>query len=176
MRTATFALFVGFAYISAGVLGLVPAALEPAPAEAPPIRYGALYGYLLGLFTVNALHSGLHLLIGIWGVAVWRTDHFGRGMGSPKTYARALAIFYGALAVVGLVPALYTLGGLVPIHGNDVWLHAATAAAAAYFGWRTETEVERRQRERVDRRQDARAVEVERRLGHSDRRVPGSEV
>jgi hypothetical protein len=176
MRTATFALFIGFAYVSAGVLGLVPAALTPPPEDAPPVSLAVLYGYVLGVFPVNALHSAVHLLIGLWGVIAWRTDHFGRGMGSPKTYARALAIFYGALAVLGLIPALYTLGGLLPIHGNDVWLHAGTAAAAAYFGWRTETEVERRARERTDRRQEARPVQVERRRGHSDRRVPGSEV
>ena len=41
MRIATFALFLGLAYISAGVLGLVPAALLPAPADAPPTRYTA---------------------------------------------------------------------------------------------------------------------------------------
>jgi hypothetical protein len=25
--------------------------------------------------------------------------------------------------------------GLVPIYGNDVWLHAVLALVAAYFGW-----------------------------------------
>lgn len=43
--------------------------------------------------------------------------------------------FYGALAVMGLIPGLDTLFGLVPIFGHDVWLHAVTAAAAVYFGW-----------------------------------------
>ena len=37
MRTATFALFFGIAYLSAGLLGMVPAALMPAPAGAPPV-------------------------------------------------------------------------------------------------------------------------------------------
>jgi hypothetical protein len=27
------------------------------------------------------------------------------------------------------------LFGLCPIHGNDVWLHALIAIAAAVFGW-----------------------------------------
>ena len=49
MRTATFALFAGFAYLSAGLLGLVPAALEPAPPDMPPVRFSTLHGYLLGL-------------------------------------------------------------------------------------------------------------------------------
>ena len=69
-------------------------------------------------------------------------------MRSPRVYARALAVFYGLLAVLGLIPAMNTLFGLVPIHGHDVWLHAGTALVAAYFGWRGQTEVERRAKPR----------------------------
>jgi hypothetical protein len=61
-----------------------------------------------------------------------------------RGYAKGLAIIYGILAVMGLIPGLNTLFGLVPLHGHDVWLHAVTAIIAAYFGWfaaaRTETE------------------------------------
>lgn len=170
MRIATFALFLGLAYISAGVLGLVPAALLPAPADAPPTRYTALYGYLLGLFPVNALHSIVHLGIGIWGVMAWHR------IMRPKFFARALAVFYGVLAVLGLIPGVNTLFGLVPIHGHDVWLHAGTALVAAYFGWRTEHEVERRANPMPDRREHSVPVAHERRFGHGDRRLPTSEV
>jgi len=170
MRIATFALFLGLAYISAGVLGLVPAALQPAPADAPPTRYTALYGYLLGLFPVNALHTIVHLGIGIWGVMGWRR------IASPKFFARATAIFYGLLAVLGLIPGVNTLFGLLPIHGHDVWLHAGTAIVAAYFGWRTENEVERRAYPAPDRREHSVPVAHERRFGHGDRRLPTSEV
>ena len=52
-----------------------------------------------------------------------------------RTYARGLAVFYGLLAVMGLIPGLNTTLGLIPVFGHDVWLHALTAAAAAYFGW-----------------------------------------
>jgi len=162
--------------LSAGILGLVPAALAPAPPDAPPVRLTVLYGYLLELFPVNALHSAAHLAIGAWGILAWRADHDRRGFGSPKTYARALAVFYGALAVFGLVPGLNTLFGLLPLHGHDVWLHAGTALIAAYFGWRKEVVNERRAGETTDRRQKVLPVEHERRLGHADRRAPGSEV
>ena len=75
MRTATFALFAGIVYLSAGLLGLVPEALRPPPADAPaPIRLMALYGSLLGLFAVNAAHSVVHILIGIWGIVAWQAD------------------------------------------------------------------------------------------------------
>jgi hypothetical protein len=176
MRTATFALFIGIAYLSAGLLGLVPAALMPPPVDAPPTRFHVLYGYLLGFFPVNVLHSAAHLVIGVWGLVAWQADHIGRRVRSPRMFARALAIVYGALAVMGLIPGVNTLFGLLPIHGHDVWLHAGTAAIAAYFGWRTEVVVERRADDLLDRREQVQPVEHERRFGHGDRRIPASEV
>jgi hypothetical protein len=162
--------------VSAGLLGLVPAALTAPPADAPKTSVTVLYGYLLGLFPVNVVHSVIHLLIGALGVAAWQADHVWHRITSPKMYARGVAILYGALALLGVIPAMNTLFGLVPIHGHDVWLHAGTAALAAYFGWRTENYVERRTDQKVDRRERTVPVEHERRLGHADRRVPGSEV
>ena len=162
MSTATFALILGIAYLGAGVLGFIPAALLPPPPDAPPTTVTLLYGYLLGLFPVNVLHSAVHLAIGAWGLMAWR------GMANPKVYARSLALFYGALALMGLIPGMNTLFGMLPMHGHDVWLHAATAAVAAYFGWRQEISMERRQI--VDRRQRMLAVARERRFGLPDRR------
>ena len=78
MRTATFALIFGIAYLGAGLLGLIPAALMPPPADAPPTHFTLLYGYLLGLFPVNILHSAVHIAIGAWGFMAWR------GMASAK--------------------------------------------------------------------------------------------
>jgi len=128
MRTTTFALIFGIAYLAAGVLGLVPAALQPPPAGAPTTSFGVLYGYLLGLFPVNVLHTGVHLAIGLWGVAAWA------GALSSVTYARSLALLYGVLAVMGIAPGLNALFGFVPLHGHDVWLHAGTAARAGFPG------------------------------------------
>jgi hypothetical protein len=42
---------------------------------------------------------------------------------------------YAVLAVAGLIPGINTVLGLIPVHGNDVWLHALLAAVAAYFGF-----------------------------------------
>jgi hypothetical protein len=176
MRTATFALFAGIAYLSAGLLGLVPETLTPPPADAPPTRIAALHGYLFGLFPVNVLHSVVHLAIGVWGLAAWQADHIGHRVRSPRLFARAVAILYGALAVFGLFPGLNTLFGLVPIHGHDVWLHAGTALLAAYFGWRPREEIERRAAPVADRREHVEPVPHERRYGHGDRRIPTSEV
>jgi hypothetical protein len=52
-------------------------------------------------------------------------------------YFRFIAVVYGLLAALGLIPALninHTFA-LIPIGENDVWLHALIAAAAAFFGW-----------------------------------------
>ena len=165
MRTATFALIIGIAFLAAGVLGLIPAALEPPPPDAPPTRFAVLYGYLIGLFPVNILHTAVHLAIGVWGLAAWR------GATDPKLYARSLAILYGVLAVMGLIPGLNTVFGLIPLHSHDVWLHAGTAALAAYFGWRKEVNMERRTT--GERRQRMIPVARERRLGVMDRRQLG---
>lgn len=163
MKTASFALIFGIAYLVVGLLGLIPAALRPPPADAPPTQFTMLYGYLLGLFPVNVLHSAVHLAIGTLGIAAWR------GMTDPYVYARSVALFFGALAVMGLIPGMNTLFGLMPIYGHNVWLHAGSAAIAAYFGWRaTEPELERRSQR--ERRQRMAPVARERRLGLADRR------
>lgn len=171
MNTTAFALIFGIAFTLAGILGMFPAALTPPPADAPATTFTVLYGYLLGLFPVNVLHSAAHLAIGIAGLAAASSEAMSR------RYAQALALIYGLLGVMGLLPQPFnTVFGLIPIHGHDVWLHLGTAILAAYFGWRTVTEVERRSDARPDRREHAVPVERERRLGHSDRRIPGSEV
>lgn len=162
MKTTTFALIIGIAYLGAGVLGLIPAALMPPPPDAPPTTFTVLYGYLLGIFPVNVLHTAVHLAIGFCGLMVWRR------LQDAKVFLRTLAILYGALAVMGLVPGLNNVFGFIPLHSHDVWLHAGTAALAAYFGWRSEVQMERRQN--ADRRQRMLPVARERRLGLADRR------
>jgi hypothetical protein len=174
MRTAprveTFAFFCGIAYLALGLLGLMPQAMRAAPSDAPPVDVALFHGYLLGLFPVNVVHNAVHAGIGVWGVLA------GRSFMSPRTYARIVAIAFAALALLGLAPGFETLFGIVPLHGNDVWLHAATAAIASYFGWHPAASIERRAGRDADRRQHAVPVAEERRSGHADRRVPGSEV
>jgi hypothetical protein len=41
---------------------------------------------------------------------------------------------------MGFIPLLNTTFGLVPLYGHDLWLHAALAIVAAYFGFRSERE------------------------------------
>ena len=127
MSVRTFALLFGVIFLAVGALGFVPAAVTPSP-HPPGMTMHQGYGLLLGLFPVNLLHNVVHLLFGAWGV-------LSRSAGAARNYFRGLAIIYALLAVMGLIPATQLTFGLIPLHGNDVWLHAVLALAGAYFGW-----------------------------------------
>jgi len=164
MKTSTFALLAGIVYLALGVLGLIPAALVPPPLDAPPTKFALLYGYLLGLFPVNILHTALNLVVGALGLAAWS------GRMSPMRYAQALAWLFGVLAIMGMLPLLNTTFGLMPLHAHNIWLHAITALAAAYVGWREPLARRERRRAAGDRRHRMVPVAQERRFGLVDRR------
>ena len=94
----------------------------------------AARGRLLGLFPVNVLHDLVHLAFGIWGLVAYRS------FSASKLYAKAVAIIYAVLVVMGFIPVLNTTFGLIPLYGNDIWLHVALALIAAYFGFRSESD------------------------------------
>ena len=129
MNVRRFAMIFGIIYLLVGIAGFIPQLLQAPPAGAPEVAVATLHGYLLGLFPVNVLHTIVHLLIGIWGLVA------AKSLGASVTYARSLAVIYGVLAIMGLIPGANTTFGLIPIHGHDVWLHAGTALIAAYFGF-----------------------------------------
>lgn len=166
MPTPIFALLLGVLYLALGLLGLVPAMLVPPPPDAPATSFAMLYGYLFGLFPVNVLHTALHIAIGFWGLCAWSQKC------SAVAFSRAVALLFGALALLGAVPGVDTLFGVMPIHGHDVWLHAATAALAAYYGWRGHAVARERRHRGTERRQLTVPVARERRFGLADRREP----
>ena len=134
MSVKTFAMVIGVIYLLAGAAGFVPPLLGPVPADAPRVGITQFYGTVMGLFPANFLHHLVHLAIGAWGVAAARNS-----MGAARSYSKALAVIYAVLGVMGLIPGLNTMFGLVPLFGHDVWLHLGTAAVAAYFGWFSRT-------------------------------------
>ena len=129
----TLALVFGVVFLAIGAAGFIPGMThEPmtAPAAgAPALTMTQSSGDLLGLFPVNLLHNAAHLLFGIWGLLA------ARSVGGARGYFRAVAIGYGLLTVLGLLPQTQTFFGFIPLHGNDVWLHAVLALAGAYFGF-----------------------------------------
>jgi hypothetical protein len=162
MTARSFALVFGILYLGAGLLGLMPGLLTPPAADAPPVAFDVMHGRVLGLFPVNMLHTLVHLLVGAWGIWAYM------GNASPRRFAQSLAVLFAILGVMGLVPNLNTVFGLIPLHGHDVWLHLGTAAIAAYFGFAKTGE---RRGLAGDRRKAARApIANERRQGLYDRR------
>jgi hypothetical protein len=128
MGARYFALGTGIIYLLVGLLGFIPGMVTAYTGPDLAVQAGA--GNLMGLFPINILHNIVHLAIGAWGIAAYRS------INGSVAFARGLAIFYGLLAILGLLPApISTTFGLIPIHGTDVLLHALTAAIAAYFGF-----------------------------------------
>ena len=129
MNTRVFARIMGVVFLLVGIAGFIPGLTTThADPGAHPLHTG--HAYLLGLFPVNLYHNIVHILFGVLGLVM------SGNLPSARTYARILAVAYGLLAIMGLIPPpVNTTFGLIPIWGHDVWLHAAIAAAGAYFGF-----------------------------------------
>lgn len=129
MAIRYFALLYGIVFLLVGIAGFVPNFLTPFDPADPEITMDASAGRLFGIFPVNALHNAVHIVFGIWGLIAYRS------LAASITYARAVAVIYAILFVMGLIPGLHTTFGLIPLFGSDVWLHLVLAAIAAYFGF-----------------------------------------
>ncbi len=129
MTIRYFALIYGLVFLVVGIAGFVPGLLSPLDAGDPGVTIDGSTGRLFGLFPVNSLHNIVHIVFGVWGLASYR------GWSASVTYARAVAVIYAILFVMGLIPGLHTLFGLVPLYGHDVWLHLLLSVVAAYFGF-----------------------------------------
>src|SRR5678816_1069628 len=129
MTTRNFALVFGVVFLLVGIAGFIPGLMQMPHPEHPTMQVNANYGLLLGLFPVNVLHNAVHILFGLWGLIAFRNAS------GAVLYARGVAIIYAVLVIAGFVPGLDTLFGLVPLFGNDIWLHGLLAIIAAYFGW-----------------------------------------
>lgn len=127
MSVRHFAAIFGIVFLLAGAAGFVPG-LSPTHAH-PGVSVTASSRLALGLFPVNILHNLVHLAFGLWGVLAAR--HIPAAFG----YAKGVAIIYAVLTVMGLIALTATTLGLVPLYGNDIWLHALLALVAGYFGF-----------------------------------------
>lgn len=131
MSKRTFALLLGVIFIVIGIAGFIPPFVQfPMVRPDDPIVVEGMHGRLFALFPVNWLHNVVHLAFGVWGVAAWKG-----WAGGVLIYLKSVAIIYAVLAVMGFIPGLRTLFGLVPLYGHDIWLHGLIAIAAGYYGW-----------------------------------------
>ena len=119
------ALIFGIVFILVGVLGFVTPGGMSMEADPAP-------GHILGLFGINLLHNVVHLLIGVWGVVASRT------WGGAKSFLTIGGVLYLVLAALGFV--LPTTFGLIPIGGNDIYLHAVLGLIMAGIGFTAKPE------------------------------------
>ena len=133
MSVKKFSLVIGILYLTLGISGAISA--SPGTAElSAQITDSAVVAQgvhsLFGLFPINTFESFVYIVIGLGGlVGFVGTEPFAR------LYADTLAVWLGLIGVLGFIPVANQLFGLMPIYGNDVWLHLSTAIAAAYFGF-----------------------------------------
>lgn len=110
----------GIGFLLAAIAGFLAAGMSMDPHTETAPR-------ALGLFPVNLIHNLIHLAFGVWGLAA------SRSWGAARMYCQASGVIYLVLMVMGFIaPDTF---GLVPIGGNDIWLHALLGIPLAYFGF-----------------------------------------
>ena len=134
MAVRYFSLVIGFIYTLMGLLGFFPSFVEPghAPEIMAQVATGttAGFGYLFGLFPISTVNNIFNLIIGIIGIVGFLGTE-----PAARIIADSFAVLFGLFTLLGLIPFANTTFGLMPIFGNDVWLHLTTSALAAYFGF-----------------------------------------
>lgn len=114
------AMVLGALFLLLGILGLVaPGGMSMGADPAPAM--------LFGMFPVNLLHSITHLVFGVWGLVA------ARSYARAKMYAQVGGVIYLVLACLGFI--LPTTFGLMPIGGNNIWLHAVLGLVLAGVGF-----------------------------------------
>ena len=125
------ALVLGIVLIIIGVIAFIPGVTVPPRIDAPLMKHAGAYGYLIGLFPVNWLLNTLRILLGVGGLAASFRFVWSRG------YLVVMTWFFAACVVFGIIPGLRTLGGFMPLYGDDVWLHTVALAVVGFYscGW-----------------------------------------
>ena len=106
---------VGVVFLLVGVLGFVPGITS---------HYGDMsvaghesMSMLLGVFQVSILHNVVHLLFGVAGILMSRTDS------GARSYLVGGGVVYLVLWIYGLVIDQSSAANFVPVNTADNWLH-----------------------------------------------------
>lgn len=128
MNPRPFAWIVGALLLLLGIAGFIPPLTRP---EDDALRIAAGVGgpQLLGLFPTSFVLSGIHLLLGAWGL--WA----GRRIARAVRFARFAGLVFLLLLVLGTIPGADTLFGAAPLYGNNLLLHGLLAILCLLFGW-----------------------------------------
>ena len=124
--TRNLALVFGIVFLLVGIAGFIPSLVQP-PTE--HMEVGMNHGLLLGIFPINTAHNAVHILFGLWGLAA------SRSLSGARSYFQAVGVIYILLAILGLLPQTQTTFGMIPIYGNDVYLHAVLGLVGVIVGF-----------------------------------------
>lgn len=114
----TIGMLFGWIYTIVGIAGFIPALGG---------SFSMTGSTLLGVAPVNVLHNIVHLIIGIAGLTMSRTEE---GAG---TFCKTFGIILLLLGIIGFIqPNLF---GILPIGGGDIWIHLITGAILAVAGF-----------------------------------------
>ena len=109
------ALIVGVVFLVVGIAGFIPGLT--ANVNALLIAGHESHALLLGVFQVSILHNIVHLLFGVAGIALSRTDS------GARNYLVGGGVIYLVLWLYGLVIDQASSANFVPVNTADNWLH-----------------------------------------------------
>jgi hypothetical protein len=143
------ALVVGVVFLIVGILGFIPGITT---------NYGAMefaghesQAMLLGIFQVSVLHNIVHLLFGVAGIAMAKTQP------GARRFLLVGGIIYLILWLYGLVVAQDSEANFVPVNSADDWLHLFLGAGMIALSFLSrDTRVPVRRDTTVDRDPDTR--------------------
>jgi hypothetical protein len=112
------AMVFGVIYTVVGIAGFIPALGG---------SYTMTANTLLRIADVNIVHNIVHLVIGIAGLTMAKTDE------GAATFCKTFGVILLLLGVIGFFAP--NLLGIVPIGGGDIWIHLISGAILAYAGF-----------------------------------------
>lgn len=116
------ALIFGAIFVLVGILGFVP--------MVTPYMADSDYGRFLGVFAVDPVHNGVHILTGAVAIAVGLfSDH------ASRIYFRVFGIVYALVALLGFYYGNQAIAGMMANNLPAAALHTVIAAVALFLGF-----------------------------------------
>lgn len=115
MNSKSVALYLGILFLVLAVAGFIPA-LTPG-------------GKVLGLFLVDPIHNGVHLLTGALAIFASKS-----GDAALSLYFKVFGVVYALVTVLGFLTGT-GLFGLLPVNIFDNLFHLVVSGVFLYYGF-----------------------------------------